>query len=194
MSDGKWKTLSIPLATNKSLATLFAERLKKTGAAPLLWPLLATSAWLLAGCTTGQSDAQLAVWGDSLVDAQAKMNGYRLSLETMRDAYESGAASPVQCDPAGDKEAHEMVTKLLETLAADAPKVGFRKDVIERLHHMNSEWQLLRHRQETTWSESASVEGLDPRDRCLRASGVAWTRMAIDQDMSNILKAFIRAR
>jgi hypothetical protein len=122
------------------------------------------------------------------------MNGYQLRLETMRDAYESGAASPVQCDPAGDKEAHEGVTKLLTRLAADAPKLGFQKDVIERLQHIQSEWQLLRSRQETKWSESVNIEGLDPRDRCMRASGVAWTRMAIDRDMSSVFKAFIRAR
>jgi hypothetical protein len=122
------------------------------------------------------------------------MNGYQLRLETMRDAYESGAASPVQCDPAGDKEAHEGVTKLLTRLAADAPKLGFQKDVIERLQHIQSEWQLLRSRQETKWSESVNIEGLDPRDRCMRASAVAWTRMAIDRDMSSVSKAFIRAR
>jgi hypothetical protein len=156
--------------------------------------LVATSTLLLAGCTTRQSETELAAWADSLIDAQTTMNGYQLRLETMRDAFESGAASPEQCDPAGDKEAHETVTKLLEDLAADAPKLGFKEDVVERLHHVQSEWQLLWSRQERIWSESAGVEGIDPRDRCMRASGVAWTRMAIDRDMSSILKAFMRAR
>lgn len=182
------------LATDKSAGTCSSKRRGRVGAAPLLWPLLASSTWLLAGCTTGHSDAQLAAWGDSLIDAQVQMSGYQLRLETMRDAYESGAASPVQCDPAEDQKAHEMVTKLLESLAADAPKIGFKKDVVERLDHIKGQWLLLRHRQETTWSESASVEGLDPRDRCVRASGVAWTRIAIDRDMSSVLKAFVRAR
>lgn len=87
-----------------------------------------------------------------------------------------------------------MVTELLESLAAEAPKLGFKNDVVDRLSHIQSEWQLLRRREETTWSESAYVERLDPRDRCMRASGVAGTRIEIDRDMSRILQAFIRAR
>jgi hypothetical protein len=158
-----------------------------------MWTLVAASFWLIAGCTTHHSGTELAAWGDSLIDTQTRMNGYQLRLETLRDAIESDAASVDQCNPARDAESHETVTKLLDSLAADAPERCFKEDVVARLHHIQNEWQLLRRRQETKWSESAAVEGLDPRERCMRASAVAATRLEIDRDMSRILKALIRA-
>jgi hypothetical protein len=184
----------MPRVTYKPRPILFDERLRSTGGTLLMCTLVATSTWLLAGCTVEPSEVELDAWGDSLIDAQTRMNAYQLRLETLRDAVDTDARFVEQCNPAKDKEYHETVTTLLESLAADAPKLGFKEDVIERLHHVQSEWQLLRSRQETKWSESAGVEGLDPRERCIWASGVAWTRMAIDRDMSSILKAFIRAR
>lgn len=184
----------MPRTMHKPHAPLSGERFRSPGVTLLISTLMASSTWPLSGCTAHQSETKLVEWGESLVDAQARMNEYQLRLETMRDAFESDAGLLEQCNPAQDRNAHEIVGKLLEGLVADAPKLGFKGDVVERLHHIQSEWQLLRSRQETKWSESAGVEGLDPRDRCIRASGVASTRIAIDRDMSEILKALIRAR
>lgn len=104
-----------------------------------------------------------------------------------------GGATAELCNPERSAEDHRAVIKLLENLAADPSKLGFKEDVIEKLRSMQGEWQVLRTREERSWANSANLEGLDPKERCLRALDVTSTRVALDRDMSYILKALIRA-
>ena len=102
----------------------------------------------LTGCKKDELDAQRLTWGDSLIDVMTVMNAYQLSLETMPDAVSDKPESDEICDPAGSAESHADVIKALDKLAADAPAQGFSKEVVEKLEHIKSEWQLLRTRQE----------------------------------------------
>lgn len=146
----------------------------------------------LTGCKKDELDAQRLTWGDSLIDVMTVMNAYQLSLETMPDAVSDKPESDEICDPAGSAESHADVIKALDKLAADAPAQGFSKEVVAKLEHIKSEWQLLRTRQEQRWSSLADGERLDPWRRCLRPSDVASTRVPIDRDISDILKALLR--
>jgi hypothetical protein len=169
-----------------------AEQGRRAGTALLLCGILAIGTCQLAGCKTDAVDTERLAWGDLLIDTLTKMNAYQLALETHRDAIDGRAATSELCNPASSAEAHRTVTKLLEKLAADIPKHRFGSDIIEKLHHIQNEWQLLRARQERTWEKSANVEDLEPVERCLQAMDVATTRVEVDRDMSYILKAFIR--
>jgi hypothetical protein len=155
--------------------------------------MLAIATCQLTGCKTDTLTAERFTWGDLLIDTLTKMNSYQLALETHRDAIDGGGATSALCDPESSAESHRAVTKLLEKLTADAPEAGLNKDIIEKLRHIQSEWQLLRTRQERTWSKTSDVEDLEPHERCLRAMDVATTRIEVDQDMSAILKGLLRA-
>ena len=110
--------------------------------------ILAFSACQLAGCTTDEVDTGRLAWGDALINTSDRMDAYQLSLETLIDAIDGGAASTELCNPARSAESHREVMVLLQNLAADAPKHGFKEDVVEKLNHIQSQWQLLRTRQE----------------------------------------------
>ena len=133
----------------------------------------------LAGCRRDASEAERLAWGDTFIDTLVRMNEYQLRLETVRDAIGAGGASTEFCDPARSAKEYQLVTKLLENLAADASKAGLKEDVVEKLHHMQSELQTLRTEEERSWAKSANIEGLDPGERCLRALDVAATRVEV---------------
>jgi hypothetical protein len=130
------------------------------------------------------------------VEAQFSISMHMLRLETLQNAVEAPdmdvGMAVAQCDPALDADSYARLNKMLDDLASQAPEHDPGISTVASLRHIKAELESLRKRHLRTWSESAEVERIDPRMRCLSAAGVAGTRMEIERETRKILQTLVQ--
>jgi hypothetical protein len=158
-----------------------------------------TAIALMGACMIGLAGSANATeprpveWLDKLIDTQVKISAQLLRLETSRDAIELGGATPAEmCDPTASKAVYDAVDLSLSQLIAGIPKSRMGSQDVTRLHSVQSIWASVARRHRSTWSESENLPHIQPADRCLRPSAVAESRLALERELSALLKASIR--
>jgi len=145
------------------------------------------------GGPANATEPHLIEWLDQLIDTQVKISTQLLRLETSRDAVELGGVTLAQmCDPTASKSVYDAVDLALSQLIADTPPFRMSSQAVARLHALQSIWFSVARRHRSTWSESENLPHIQPADRCLRPSAVAESRLALERELSALLKASIR--
>ncbi|HEY1212543.1 MAG TPA: hypothetical protein VGE93_02820 [Bryobacteraceae bacterium] len=153
-----------------------------------------TIAGIASGGPANAAEPHLIEWLDKLIDIQFKISSQLLHLETSRDAVELGVSTPAEtCDPTASKPVYDSVDLSLSQLIADAPKFRMSSQEVARLHAVQKVWASVARRHRRTWSESDDLPGIQPADRCLRASAVTDSRLELEREMSALLKDSIRS-
>ena len=164
-----------------------------TGLARFTAIVLTIAGMIGLGGPVNATESRRIEWLHKLIDTQVKISIQLLRLETSRDAVELGGATSAQmCDPTASKAVYDAVDLSLSQLIADAPQFRMSSQSVARLHSVQSVWVSVPKRHRSTWLESENLPHIQPADRCLPPSAVAERRLALERELSAVLKASIR--
>ena len=151
------------------------------------------AALLVCGCASEQSNKQRGAWTIELADLHFEIAAFWLHLDTLRDAIDLERATVASCDPDRTSEPYHMISDRLVRLIQRAEARQDESEIIAILRNVQASWSEMRVRQTSRWLETSTAPGIDPKERCMRPSGLADLRLEIETSIREALRRSVHA-
>jgi hypothetical protein len=138
---------------------------------------------MLGSCGSDKPPSNCAGTIPTMAHVQLEMSMQMLRMEVSRDEVEDkGSEALTNCDPQSAAPVYESVRADLGRLVACARNDGQRR----ALQSIGDNWQQLKDRHDSVWRDSMNNSSLEPKQRCIRASAVAGSRVEIERNWEKV--------